>query len=612
MLDLLTLRSTLAAHTSTVVDSHVLEYLLESITKDLMPIQSDDDAWRKLSMLWPPRLVQAYRNRHLIPFFGSGVSIAAGLPSWNSLLVDNFGLSSEFIEDKELESDPLTLAELAAQQVGSDNLQNTLHTLYRSAKKPTSTHVLLCSLRCPIYITTNYDVLFEEAWKELNTGIRLHVVTNDLWIDSLPLDAENIRKSSDHALLIKIHGSTDRDDEQLVLTRRDYRHHYRSNSKLFSLLRNLLSKEHVLFLGFSHRDPEVSRLVEDAIFEYEKSQLLSHISTSNDRPQFYSLQFNMMAYSPEVYAARGLVALRPPVLKRTAVDPRSTALSLSMAELALAGDKDTHSKIQLDDKLIQFADKVGSPLEQALEMLKISEAQALDRLSDLTLSDDWMEELLVKLDTLASQGVWLLNDAGQVKAFRVPVGQDAAARRSTLSLSERPYFRQAKTFRKPFVSDTAKSVFNGNSTFFICHPLMRDIGFAGLLFAACQPGSWKEPENLARTCWMEGLSFVLVDSNGVAMVPPNDEFDSSGNTGPKGANEDPICNIGYSFDKLLALSRRDFLLSHVARNIVPVSQDDDIATVSSDLKIYSAITEIRKTRWKLCLSRTIVQPRETA
>ena len=45
----------------------------------------------------------------------------------------------------------------------------------------------------------------------------------------------------------------------------------------------------------------------------------------------------------------------------------------------------------------------------------------------------------------------------------------------------------------------------------------------------------------------------------------------------------------------------------LARNVVPVGQDDDIATVSSDLKIYSAITEVWNTGWKLCLSRTIVQ-----
>ncbi|MBV5303909.1 MAG: SIR2 family protein [Chlorobium sp.] len=606
MLDLSALRTALDANTGFVVDSQVLDYVLESINKDLAPIENDADAWRKFSMLWPPRLVHAYRNRHLIPFFGSGVSIAAGLPSWNSLLVDNFGLSSEFIEDKELQNDPLTLAELAAQHVGIDKLQNTLHTRYGSVKKPTSTHVLLCSLRCPIYITTNYDVLFEEAWKLLNTGIKLHVVTNDLWVDGLPNSVAQIRNSNDQALLIKIHGSTDRPDEQLVLTRRDYRHHYRSNTKLFSLLGDLLSKEHVLFLGFSHRDPEVSRLVENAIFEYEKEQLKPTVSRSNDRPHFYSLQFNMMSHSPEVYAARGLVALLPPTLKRTAVDSRSTALSLSMAELVLAGDQDTHSKIRLDDKLREFADQVGHPLEMALSVLEGFKNSALTKLSDSTSSDAWMDKLLVDLKELASQGVWLLNDAGVVQSYRVAAGQDSSKRGTKKSFSERPYFRQAKTYRKPFVSDTTMSTFNRNSTFFICFPLMSANGFAGLLFAACQSGTWQVPFHIAKECWKDDLSFVLIDSNGIVIVPPNDEFSSSGNTGPEGANEDPLSNIGYSFENILSLSRRDFLVSHVARNIVPLSQDDDIATVSSDLRIYSAITEVRSTRWKLCLSRTIV------
>lgn len=604
MLDLTTLLTTLELQASAVVDPQVIDYVIESITKDLQPIEKDNEAWRKLSMLWPPRLVNAYQNRRLIPFFGSGVSVAAGLPSWNSLLVDSFGLSPEFLDDKELANDPLTLAELAAQHVGADNLQNILHTRYDAGTSPTTTHALLCSLRCPIYITSNYDVLFEEAWRKINST-ELHVVTNDLWVDGLPLSLDNFRDSLDHALLIKIHGSADRRDEQLVLTRRDYRHHYRSNAKLFDMLRHLLAEGHVLFLGFSHRDPEVSRLVEDAIFRYEKNQLKKH--TALKRPHFYSLQFNMMAHTPEVHAARGLVALRPPVLKRTAKDSRSTALSLSLAELVMAGDRDTHRRIRLDDELTQYADRVGRPLTSALAVLEKFDSNALAKLSDPTLSIDWMGDILKKLGKRASQGVWLLNDVGQIVAFRVPKGQNATARRSKKSLSERPYFRQAKTYRKPFVSDTAKSVFNEHSTFFICCPLMRCKVFAGLLFSACQTGSWQVPGNLAKTCWKDGLLFVLIDSNGVALVPPKDEFRPCGNTGPQGANEAKIANVGYPYDDLLSLSRRDFLVSQVARNIVPVSQDDDIATVSSDLRIYSAITEVKNTGWKLCLARSIVQ-----
>jgi SIR2-like domain len=612
MLDLLSLRSLLADHKSLVKDPGVLVYLLEAIEKDLEPLQDDAEAWRKFSMLWPPRLVHAYRSRRLIPFFGAGVSIAAGLPSWTSLLRDNFGLGPEFLEDKDLEYDPLTLAELAAQHVGADKLQDTLHVRYGSAKVPTSAHLLACSLRCPIYITTNYDILFEEAWRRVNPGTHLHVVTNDLDVDGLQFSEGELRRTSSDAILIKIHGSADRQDEQLVLTRRDYRHHYRSNAKLFDMLHRLLSADHVLFLGFSHRDPEVSRLVDDAIFDYEKRQVKFDELTPEVRPHFYSLQFSMLAHTPEVYAARGLVALRPPTLKRDADDSRSTALSLALAELVVAGDRDTHAHVRLDDELNNSARHIGAPLQGALEALQGFEKQALHNLHDGAAPTDWLGTLRRRLEALASQGVWLLNDAGQVVAFDVPTGHNVASRRSAKSFSQRPYFRQAKTYRRPFVSDTAKSVFNGRSTFFVCHPLMKGKAFAGLLFAASQTGSWDLPEKVARQYWDLGLSFVLVDSNGVALLPPRKEFLPSGHPGPPGAEEPHSTNFGYPHDDLLSLSRRDFLVSQIARNIVPVGQDDDIATVASDLKIYSAITEVRNTAWKLCLARAIVQPVETA
>jgi hypothetical protein len=54
MLDLATLHTTLLSHACDVVDSEVIDYIIESINKDLRPIENDKDAWRKLSMLWPP------------------------------------------------------------------------------------------------------------------------------------------------------------------------------------------------------------------------------------------------------------------------------------------------------------------------------------------------------------------------------------------------------------------------------------------------------------------------------------------------------------------------------------------------------------------------------
>ena len=45
--------------------------------------------WQQLSMFWPPRLVGAYQTGLLVPFFGAGLSMGAGVPSWSAILIDH-------------------------------------------------------------------------------------------------------------------------------------------------------------------------------------------------------------------------------------------------------------------------------------------------------------------------------------------------------------------------------------------------------------------------------------------------------------------------------------------------------------------------------------------
>ncbi len=43
-----------------------------------------------------------------------------------------------------------------------------------------------------------------------------------------------------------------------------------------------------------------------------RAKLVDHLQDSRQRLQFYSLQFDTRAHTPEVFAARGIVALAPP------------------------------------------------------------------------------------------------------------------------------------------------------------------------------------------------------------------------------------------------------------------------------------------------------------
>ena len=561
--------------------------------------------WQCFSTFWPPRLVNAFENDRLICFFGAGLSIPSGLPSWYTLLKNYFGLEQSFLTDDELNTDPLTLAELASHQVGAEQLQVVLRKTMKRVSTPSTAHFITAALRLPFYITTNYDVLFERAWKLINPGIELVTLVNDADLPQHTDENDVLLAKGESTYLLKIHGCLNRVDEHLILTRSDYRYHYRANQQFFQCIIDLLSTYHVLFLGFSHKDPEVTRLVENAIYSYEKKPQISQ--NNKQKPNFYSLQFNMMSHTPEIFAARDIVALNPPVVFSDVEDPRSLSLAQALIDLIGATEKNFHKELSLDDIFDQYTNQLTLELQDALDKMSDFEDDAINALIDSSDTCEWLTKLENNLGALAGQGIYLLNDLGMIMQMALPKGLDKDARLAKISFSERPYFQQAKTFRTPFISDSVESVFNKLSTFFLCVPLTKEETFVGLLFSACQIGFWKTPLKVAKDIWNsdKDLSVLLIDSNGVCLLPPNNEFLTEKSSGARN-KEKTEANIGYRFDKLLKISRRDNLVSRMMQNVVPLYQDDDVLSLASDLKYYTVVTELKPTRWKFGISRSIV------
>jgi hypothetical protein len=589
-----------------VCDQEVVPAFADECDRVVRALESPGADWQSFSAFWPPRAVLACKSNMLIPFFGAGVSANSGLPDWKGLLRDTLHIQSTFVDDESLANDPLTLAEIAAQLMGTARLQDDLKREFSAKQVPTTAHLMLAWLRCPIYITTNYDLLFEKAWDRIHGGrVGLKIITTDAdWEDGDTWS--RFESCADQALLIKIHGSCDKAGHQLILTRRDYRIHYRTNVKLFTTIKEIFSRRHVLFLGFSHRDPEVSRLVEDAIFNYERVQIAVPTLAGGgiERPHFYSLQFDMRKHEPEIYAAKGMVALRPPLLNPTSRYSRSIGLASSLGQLMIARDRQLHEQASLDGQLTDAANILNRALEGAIQQLLLGHDDAVDILYEST-NDKRLESLQEKLGTLASQGLYLVDHNGDIKSVSLPPGLNRAERtKSRPNLSSRPYFQSARTFREPFVSDSSKSLFNRLSTIFICCPVSRKpYGFDGLLFATTQIGTWEEPLKLAQEMWRKRIAFTLVDAEGVALLPPNEEFPVIEAENP---GEDCKANRGYEFDRLLALSRRDSLVSHVTENIVPLERDDDLFELPPRIRYYSVVTSFRHSRWKLALSAPLI------
>lgn len=542
----------------------------------------------------PPRLVSAGKTGSLVPFFGSGISVSAGVPTWQGLL-ERLGVSPELSKEPQLENDPLTTAELLAHEIGASELQRELRRVMLRPRTPTLVHHLLAQLCQPVYVTSNYDRLFEIAWATVHGGSEPFVVTTDSDFARHGLDPNDPQARDDRPILLKIHGCAKRDEEQLILTRSQYRRHYRSNTRLFDALKKLLFSRHTLFLGFGHRDPEITRLVEDVIHKYE---------TQGGSPALYSLQFDMKERTPEVFAARGIVALQPPISldAPNGFDYRSAGVTKALIDLNGAMDSAAHGALHLDDELSACVTALHDDLEGAMERLKNAVAALEPRLDDTGFVEQELAQVLQDLGPLAGQGVYLLRENGDILQCSLPPALTAPERRQAACLHDRFYVQQARTFRQPFVSDSDASKFNRQSTFFLCRPLGDVAHYKGLLFSAAQVGAWTRPLQLKADFLQRHpqASFVLVDSNGVALVPPNDEL----RPGPPPllpTGETDTGNHGFGFEALRRLSRRDRLVSRVWRNIVPLAQDDDVETFS-DLRMYSVVSEVPPTRWKLALS----------
>jgi hypothetical protein len=548
----------------------------------------------------PPRLVSACRDAALIPFFGSGISIAAGIPSWAGLL-EKLGLATDYLSDPHVEHDALTQAELIAHAIGTDALQQKVLELTADVTTPALAHHLLAELKLPVYMTTNYDALFELAWTK-RWGSEPIIITNDADVSAYGLDGDFTFPVGSEAkgfrpVLIKLHGNAKAKIPHLILTRSDYRHHYRSNSKLFELVKDLMRSAAVMFLGFSHRDPEVSRLVEDMVYRFE-----SRTYKSEPRPLF-SIQFDMRQRTPEIFAARGIVALRPPTLLGSlAADMlRSASVSTELAELMIAQGESSHQTIDLEPNLRRAVKDIESDVASAMAILRAYKHRVLQSLSNPPALRRLLAQLVSKLGDRAGQGVYATFDNGDVAAFTLPAGLSVTARKVG-SLAPRPYFRQAQMFRREFVSDVFESIYNDHATVFFCMPLGSDTNYAGLLFAAAQPGAWKTV--LTKRDESAPNDFILVDSNGISVVPPVGELRPSDSV-KRLQGESTKGNQGFIYRRLHELSRRDQHIAHIVQNIVPIGFDDDVHEVSPDLRLYSMVANVKGTRWKLALSKAV-------
>ena len=199
------------------------------------------------------RLAQLAVEGKLVIFIGAGVSIGAGMPSWNGLLEELATNNSIDIRSEHWKSlDYLSKAELIEKRLQLNNkgtlggwIADRMDTPYFSIQ-----HSLLAALRCKTVVTTNYDKCYENAFAALY----------DQTPENISIIPNNIASPSNYCLL-KMHGCITK-HEDIILTRQHYLRYMENKAALAGIVQASLLTSHMLFVGFSLDDENFHKIMD--------------------------------------------------------------------------------------------------------------------------------------------------------------------------------------------------------------------------------------------------------------------------------------------------------------------------------------------------------------
>ena len=216
-------------------------------------------------------LIDSIFKRKAIAFLGAGVSSAAGLPDWPTLLKDmiDMGFKRQNLSTDERNEllawvekpDYLMLADAIRDRLKQAAFQDFLVEKFtQKTASPTALHKALAAIPFAAFVTTNFDRLFENAWAEVRRT-SVEVLTHK--------DRISLRDplGRDIPFLLKTHGCASRPDT-LVLGLREFRESIHDNRAVQMLLQTIFLQYQVLFIGHSLTDPDLLFILDLLVTTY--------------------------------------------------------------------------------------------------------------------------------------------------------------------------------------------------------------------------------------------------------------------------------------------------------------------------------------------------------
>jgi hypothetical protein len=214
-----------------------------------------------------PFFVTQVRDGKCVLFAGAGLSAAAGYPSWVNLVrgvmdaakVARPDLKVAGIEGLLAEGKLLEAAAYLRDGMGGDSFYAALRALLKDKEvAPSPIHELLAHFRFRAIVTTNFDQLIEAAF-----GGSLPVATQK--------DAKDLAKylGEETPFLFKVHGDIDRPDT-IVLTAEEFAQVTIDNKAFKNTFSALLLTSPLLFVGYSHSDPDFDLFLREHVLVFGK------------------------------------------------------------------------------------------------------------------------------------------------------------------------------------------------------------------------------------------------------------------------------------------------------------------------------------------------------